>query len=56
MEIATVVNQWSDELSLWPFSFGVEFLRETVPSTFIRNCDLCEVILLDRLIEMHNEL
>jgi len=54
--VGTVVDQRSNKFSLWPFSLGVVFLRQTVPSTFVRDRDFCKIILLDSLVEVYDEL
>ena len=56
MRAGTIVNQRSYEFSLWPFGLGVVFLRQTVPSAFIRDRDFCEVVLLNGLVEVYDEL
>jgi len=56
MGVGTIVDQRSDELSFWPFGFGVVFLCQTVPSTFIGDRNFREVILLNGLVKMHDKL
>ncbi len=55
-EYRIVVHEGRDDFCLWPFRLCVELFRVLVPPALVRDCDLGEVVVKNRLMEMDDEL
>ena len=56
MRIRTVIHQRRNDLSFWPLRFRIELLCKPIPPALIRYCDLSEIIVQYRLVEVYDEL
>ena len=52
----TIVDERSNDFSLWPFGLRVELLGQPVPSTFVCDRDFREVVFQYSLVEVDDEL
>ena len=52
----TVVDQWSNQFSIWPLSFWVKLFSKLVPAAIIRSTNLWDISVKYRLVEMQDEL